>query len=65
VNARPGFFDAMGWLEDFADCLAGEGAVSADVADKWMERNADLPTDGTSWQHWRDFRRTGADGGAS
>mgnify|MGYP006393842669 CR=1 FL=1 len=48
--------DPMGWLQDFADCLAGEGALSADEADEWMQENADIPTDGTSWTYWRDYR---------
>lgn len=54
--SRPGFFDAMGWLEDFQNCLAGNGPVSRDEAEEWLVENIDLPTDGTSWKAWRDFR---------
>ena len=50
---------AMGWLQDFANCLDGTyGSEAQRVANEWMEDNADLPTDGTSWQAWRDFRQT-------
>lgn len=51
---------AIGWLQDYADCLDGtHGPEAQRVANEWMEDHVDdLPTDGTSWQRWRDFRQT-------
>ena len=50
---------AMDWLQDYADCLGGEyGPEAEHVAEKWLEDNPDLPTDGTAWKLWRDFRQT-------
>ena len=50
---------AIDWLQDFMDCVDGSnGAEAQRVADEWIEDHADLPTDGTSWKAWRDFRQT-------
>lgn len=49
----------MEWLEDFQDCLEGSyGQEMADRAEEWLEDNLDLPNDGTSWKHWREFRQS-------
>jgi len=50
----------MEWLEDFQACVEGDhGREWQERADEWMEANVnDLPTDGSSWRMWREFRQS-------